>query len=44
MMKLDLYEGLTDNIEVRLDEADLQAKSTKKDFLTNKFLPIFVPR
>lgn len=30
VMSLDLYESLTDNIEARLDEADLQAQSTKK--------------
>jgi prevent-host-death family protein len=30
VMSLDLYESLTENIEARLDEADLQAKSTKK--------------
>ena len=30
VMSLDLYESLTNNIEIRLDEADFQAASTDK--------------
>lgn len=28
VMSLDLYESLTDNLETRLDEADIQAAAT----------------
>ncbi|MBQ6780828.1 MAG: type II toxin-antitoxin system Phd/YefM family antitoxin [Treponema sp.] len=30
VMSLQMYESLTDDIELRLDEADLQAKSTSE--------------